>query len=109
MNRIGLLLVGGLLLAGCGYSGPEHADRIKKEQAMVGAPKPQYIEVEKDGRLYILGYPESAEKFKKEGHLATSLTKIGAGPQKQTVIFQADKYYVEDYLQAEFAKKYGAK
>ena len=50
-----------------------------------------YVEKEHDGRIYVLGTPETIASFKETGHLPYTQTMIGAGPQGQTVVLEIDK------------------
>lgn len=50
-----------------------------------------YAEVMHDGRYYIVGSPETHAAFKKSPHLPYTRTKIGAGPNGETLVFEVDK------------------
>lgn len=50
-----------------------------------------YREVMHDGRLYVIGNPETYEAFKQNGHLAYTKTLIGAGPNGETIVFENEK------------------
>ena len=59
-----------------------------------------YTAVEKDGRLYVF-VPGSAEhqRFGKTGELGKSVTRVGAGPKKMTIIAE-EQVNLEAYLAA---------
>lgn len=44
-----------------------------------------------DGRFYVVGKEDTAEKFQHSPHLPYTRTLLGAGPQGETVIFEVDK------------------
>ena len=61
------------------------------EKAAVPAASTDYHEVEKDGRIYVLGSTDSLNKFKSTGKMPTPLTVtlVGAGPNNETVVIES--------------------
>lgn len=60
--------------------------------AMPAAPAmPGYVETEHDGRLYVTSSQATADKLAAGGELPMSVTKIGAGPNGQTLVIEASK------------------
>ena len=112
-----LLVLGGLMLAtiagGCeglgSYDGNAAVERTKRQTAKIGAPTVTYQEVPHEGRIYVVSSDKAAAEVRKGMHPPTSVTKIGMGPNRETVIFEANKFYVEDELQAEWAKRHPKK
>jgi hypothetical protein len=49
-----------------------------------------YREVEKDGRLYVFAVMSSFEPFEKSGEMGKSITRLGYGPNGQTVVFDSE-------------------
>ncbi len=90
---LSLLLV--LAIPGCQID-PE----IKKATA-------GYTEAEHKGRIYVLASPESAENFAKGMEPQLTITKIGYGPGKKTVIFEVDKAGNEYWRIQEFNRRHG--
>jgi phosphate-selective porin OprO/OprP len=45
-----------------------------------------YKEIRKDDRIYVFNSAEEAERFEKTGELGRAITKLGAGPNGETVI-----------------------
>lgn len=72
------------------------------------APAAEYYEVEHGGRLYVAASKASADKAKAGEHFPMAVTKIAAGPQGQTVVFEANATGVEKSLQAEYARRHAA-
>ncbi|HEV7298115.1 MAG TPA: hypothetical protein VGN72_02040 [Tepidisphaeraceae bacterium] len=112
-----LLVLGGLMLAtiagGCeglgSYDGKAAVERNKRQTAKVGAPAVGYHEVTHEGRIYVVSSDKVAADVRKGMHPPTTITKVGMGPNRETVIFEANKFYVEDELQAEYAKRHPKK
>lgn len=62
--------------------------------ASIGAAAAQgffYQEVEKDGRIYVFNDMKAYESFAKTGEMGKSITRIGAGPNGETVIFDSEE------------------
>ena len=61
------------------------------------ASKPQksYNTVAHDGRIYVLGSPEAAMKFKETHHMPLTKTMIGAGPNGETVVVEENEEHPE--------------
>ncbi len=107
---MGLLLVATVGCEGMGqYDGKVAAENNKRMTARQSAPSITYTEVPHDGRLYVVSTTKAADDIKKGIHPATTITKIGKGPKRETVIFEANKEYVEYALMEEFSKRHGAK
>jgi len=88
----------------------KHAIALLAFAALVGcASSGDYKEHRKDGRIYVTGSKESSESFKKSGHMPYTRTLIGAGPNRETVVFEVDKKdeSLADRLEAEFRKRHG--
>jgi len=45
-----------------------------------------YKEILKDGRIYVFNVAANAERFEKSGEMGVGITKLGAGPNGETVI-----------------------
>ena len=109
-QRAVLVLVARLLAAGCegigNYDPKAHAERDKMEAKWAGKKKPEYIELAQGGRIYVVGSQASADKVKAGGKLATQKTAIGYGPNKETVVFEASKEGMEDWLMTEYANRH---
>ncbi len=45
-----------------------------------------YKEIEKDGRIYVFNIPEEADRFEKSGETGRAITRIGVGPNGETVV-----------------------
>ncbi len=45
-----------------------------------------YKEVRKDGRIYVFNNPAEAERFEKSGELGRAITRVGVGPDGETVV-----------------------
>ena len=75
--------------------------------AATATPAGYYYEKELDGRIYVVGSKEAAEKLDKGDHPTVAVTKIGYGPNRQTVVFEADKEEVEKRLMEEYNRRHG--
>ena len=49
-----------------------------------------YKEIQKDGRIYVFNIPEEAERFEKSGETGRAITRIGVGPNGETVIADSE-------------------
>jgi hypothetical protein len=111
MTRQMLVLAGAVLVAGatlgCDYDGKAGAAKASRESARMGAPLIAYQEVPYEGRIYVVSSAKSAESVSKGVPPAIAVTKIGKGPKKETIVFEADKSYVEDALITEYNKRHG--
>ncbi|MCH2176326.1 MAG: DUF2608 domain-containing protein [Lentisphaeria bacterium] len=63
----------------------------KRYQQLNDHPSNFYVEVIHNGRYYLIGQSEIVTTFFKQHELAYSETKIGAGPNGETVVIQIDK------------------
>jgi len=45
-----------------------------------------FKEIAKDGRIYVFNNPAEAERFEKSGEVGRAITKIGVGPNGETVV-----------------------
>ena len=49
-----------------------------------------YYEVQKDGRYYIAGTESGIKQLRKNGELTLSVTRIGQGPGRATVVLETE-------------------
>ncbi len=56
--------------------------------ASVSAQGMYYREIEKDGRIYAFSSGKKADLFEKSGEMGPSITRPGAGPNGETVVFE---------------------
>ena len=70
-----------------------------------------YAEVSHDGRLYVIGDKKTHESFKKQHHLPYTHSRIGAGPNKETIVFEINKKnpFLLNYLKSEFTARHDIK
>jgi len=47
-----------------------------------------YREIEKDGRIYVFSSGKKADLFEKSGEMGTGITRIAAGPNGETIVFE---------------------
>jgi hypothetical protein len=47
-----------------------------------------YREIEKDGRIYVFSSGQRADLFEKSGEIGTAITRVGAGPNGETLVFE---------------------
>lgn len=106
---LGLSLLMAAMAAGCSYDGKAAAAKAERETAKQSAPSITYAEVPYEGRIYVVSTVKAADDVKKGVLPPIAVTKIGAGPKRETVVFEANKAYVEDTLVAEFNKRNGTK
>jgi hypothetical protein len=101
MKRFASMVVAGvlgLMLVGCASTG-----------STASVPQGEMYEVksEKNGRIYVLGSSPSYVNFvKAKREPGTTLTKVGFGPNGETVVFEADKEGMENRLVAQYSAKY---
>src|SRR5688572_29895690 len=50
-----------------------------------------YQEVTRDGRIYVFNLMKDYESFKKTGEMGKSITRVGMGPDGETVVFDSDE------------------
>jgi hypothetical protein len=62
-----------------------------------------YLEFEKDGRIYAFISPKKKADFEKSGEIGVAITKIGYGPNGETVVFDTNE------AMAEYDKRHEAK
>ena len=110
MKRTMVLLVISLVSA-AGYASGD--DTVLKEPTVLefklsgGKLKPgkiranNYLEFEKDGRLYAFISPKKRADFEKSGEIGVAITKIGYGPNGETVVFDTNEAI------AEYDKRHG--
>ncbi len=101
-----------LLLAACqtptGTSPPAPAPAPAAAKA-VAPPSPfsKYIEVPVDGRIWVVGSQSSAEALAAGQKPPLHLSRIGYGPNRETVLFEANKDgNLEQWLLAEYEKRH---
>jgi len=99
MTKLFSLLAVGMFamlgLAACGTLDPQ----IKQALA-------NYEEVTYKGRIYVVGTAGAASKVKNGELPERSITKIGWGPNRETVIFEVDSEGNEFFRIEEFKRKY---
>ncbi len=66
-----------------------------------------YVEVEHEGRIYVIGKPATFATFNTTHELPYRVTYIGAGPKGQSVVIEAEAK--ELFLQARLRRTYEAK
>jgi hypothetical protein len=49
-----------------------------------------YREVAKDGRIYVFAIAKMADAFEKSGEMGVSITKLGYGPNGETMVFDSE-------------------
>lgn len=54
-----------------------------------------YLEVNKDGRLYVFTSPDRKAAFEKSGELGKGIIKIGYGQNGETVVFDSEEAVIE--------------
>jgi len=59
--------------------------------ASSGAQGMYYKEIAKDGRIYVFNDAKRADAFEKSGEMGTGLTRVGAGPNGETVVGDSEK------------------
>ncbi len=47
-----------------------------------------YREIEKDGRIYVFSSGKRADQFEKSGEIGTAITRVAAGPNSETLVFE---------------------
>lgn len=57
--------------------------------------KSRYIEIKKDGRLYVFTSSARESAFEKSAELGKSIIKIGYGPHGETVVFDSEEAVIE--------------
>ena len=73
-----------------------------------GSTEASYYEATREGRIYVMGSPETAADFRKGGHLPYTRTILGAGPKGETVVIESEKKgnKLADRLEKEFRKRH---
>ena len=112
LKRFGLLLVGAGVLAGCEggvgkYDPAAHVEKDSAESKFVGKAKPEYHEIQKDGRIYVAGSQAGLQRVQAGQKFALHKMAFGYGPNKETVVFEDDKTGMGDYLEMEYKKRHG--
>jgi hypothetical protein len=98
-----------LSVGGCNSGDSASANNeLSQSTSTTGAASPTgyYYEKEVDGRIYVVGSKEAAQKLDKGDHPTVAVTKIGYGPDRETVVFEADKSEVEKRLMAEYNRRH---
>jgi len=70
-------------------------------------PGGYYAEEERDGRVYVLGTEDGHARFAASGEIPYAHTRIGSGPNGETLVFEVDKE--GDELRDRLVRHYGAK
>jgi hypothetical protein len=92
-TKLGLAAVAVLALAGCstkgGWMGAEAEKAYEKELAATRLAEDRnnddYFEIHKDGRIFVLSDLKEYQTFLKTDEIPLVVTKIGAGPNGETV------------------------
>ncbi len=66
-------------------------ERYNRIPFVVDAGGDNYSVYKYNGRIYVIGNPETRDAFVKNHHLPYTKTLLGAGPGGETVIFEVDK------------------
>lgn len=116
MVRIHTTLAGcllGVMVAGMGCSGnPMSSQDIQKQiarneaWALSGEKKPGYYEFAHDGKMYVVGYPETEAAVKSGKKLQSFRKGIGYGPNGETVTFEENKVGLADILIERYEAKH---
>lgn len=112
MKKIMALLLGISFVSGAGYVSAETDTELKEPTVLEfklsdGKLSPgkiranSYLEFEKDGRLYAFISPKKKADFEKSGEIGIAITKIGYGPNGETVVFDTNE------AMAEYDKRHG--
>lgn len=123
MKHISLLLTLAIFGAGCSndhsVSGPTPGTvpaQPASQPAVAATAAPAtapggivYSELPIKGRIYVFGSTESAQKAGAGVLPEVTVTKIGYGPNGETVVFEADKAHIENQLQADFDQRHPQK
>jgi hypothetical protein len=107
------LLLAGALVAGCegggigSYDPVAHAQKDAAEAKYAGKAKPEYHEITgKDGKIYVSGSKEGAEKAQAGQKFGMHKIAFGYGPNKETVVFEDNKEGMADFLEMEYKKRH---
>ena len=88
---------------------PELTDWLEKKFAYEHwtDQKPYYATMNHDGRIYVFGNAKTHEAFKQNGHMPYTRTQIGAGPNRETLVFEIDKKdpALTDWLEKKFERE----
>lgn len=70
-------------------------------------PAPFYKATVHDGRIYVIGKADTWASFQKSPHLPYTRTKLKAGPNRETVVFEVDKKDpgLVEYLEKQFSRR----
>lgn len=112
-QRLLAVLAGSLLLWGCsGSSKPASTSESSGTMAAKDSPAAFYAEESHKGRLYVFGTEKAHQTFKQSQHTPTiAKTFIGAGPEGQSVVLEADakSSELQDRLKAQYEARHTAK
>jgi hypothetical protein len=50
-----------------------------------------YVEEKKDGRIYVFNNPKAYTEWKASGEMGKSITRVGAGPNGETLVFDSEE------------------
>ena len=112
--RLGIAGVLSLILWSCSSSEPAPMSSAKVEKSMM-AKEPSggfYAEETHTGRLYVFGTEKAHSAFKESQQVpAIAKTYIGAGPDGQTVVLEADAKTadLQNRLRSQYEIKHSAK
>ena len=111
--RISLVLVLSAMTWSCA-SKPEPTSSAPADKSMMAKESAAgfYAEEAHKGRLYVFGTEKAHATFKESQHVPTIVkTYIGAGPEGQTVVLEADAKTsdLQDRLRSQYEIKHAAK
>src|SRR5688572_553426 len=114
MKRLIIALTAAILAVGCSSDEKPAAETKPKtastESKTTTAAPLEYAEVSAKGRIYVLGSKAPADKAKAGSLPTLATTKVGYGPNGQTVVFEADaKGDIDKKLMAEYDKRHPKK
>jgi len=107
----GILLMVVAVQAGCGPARQE-SDGKSGTTAAPAAASGYYAEESHKGRLYVFGTERAHAQMKESGHAPQiAQTFIGAGPEGQTLVLEADAKTndLQERLKAQYESKHGTK
>lgn len=107
-----VLLLAVLVIGGVGCASTETDTALKEPTVLEfklseGKLKPgkiranSYLEFEKEGRIYAFISPKKKADFEKSSEIGVAITKIGYGPNGETVVFDTNEAI------AEYDKRHG--
>jgi len=107
----GIILMFVAVQAGCGPARQESGGKSETTSALA-AESGYYAEESHKGRLYVFGTEKAHAQMKESGHAPQiAKTFIGAGPEGQTIVLEADAKSndLQDRLKAQYESKHSVK